>query len=284
MRRLLREPLLHFAVLGIGLFILYRVVSGGSAGAPDDIVVDARQISMLAEQFASTWRRPPTAAELEGLIERHVRDEVLYREGLALGLDRDDPVIRNRIRLKMEILGDGLETPATDADLQAWFDANRERYAVPARYDVKQVYFDPARHGRELAAKLDDALAILQRDPERDPSTLGDSTLLPPVMPDVTQAAIAAQLGEELAAALPAAPAGRWVGPVTSPFGEHLLRVDLRSAPRDGVLAEARADVERDLQYARAQTASDALYERLRAGYAVRIEWPESSEPQANVQ
>jgi hypothetical protein len=284
LQRLWHEPALHFAVLGLGLFALYRVVSGGSVGAPDEIVVDGPQIAALAEQFTSAWRRPPTAAEIEAMIERHVRDEVLYREGLALGLDQDDPVIRNRIRLKMEILGDGLETALTDAELTAWFDENRDRYAAPARYDVRQVYFDPARHGADLAAEVDEALATLVRDPERDPATLGDSTMLAPMLVDVTEEGVAAQLGDAVAATLSTASIGHWFGPIGSPYGEHLLRVDLRAARRAAVLADVRADVERDLQYVRAQTTRDALYERLRARYTVRVERSASGEWRAGSQ
>ena len=147
MTRWLKEPLLHFAVLGLGLFALYRLASDDAGEAAQEIVVDAPRIAALAEQFVRTWRRPPSAAELDGLVQSYVRDEVLYREGLALGLDRDDPVIRSRIRLKMEVLGDGPETDVTDADLQEWLDAHAHRYAVPARHDVRQVFFDPARRG-----------------------------------------------------------------------------------------------------------------------------------------
>ena len=147
MRRIFAEPLVHFALLGIGLFVLYRLVSGGVSSDPDEIVVDAPRIAALAEQFERSWRRPPTAADLDGLVESYVRDEVLYREGLALGLDRDDPVIRSRVRLKMEVLGDGPDTEVSDADLQAWLDTNADRYASPARYDLRQVFFDPERRG-----------------------------------------------------------------------------------------------------------------------------------------
>jgi hypothetical protein len=203
-----------------------------------------------------------------------VRDEVLYREGLALGLDRDDPVVRSRIRLKMEVLGDGLETELTDADLQAWLDAHADRYALPARYDLRQVFFDPARRGSRLAADLDAALRGLQREPEAEPTEFGDSTLLPARFIDVTRAEVAAQLGEELAAGLADSQPGQWFGPVKSAYGAHLLRVELREERRSPTLADVREALERDVQYARSEAASEALYARLRARYTVRIEAP----------
>jgi hypothetical protein len=174
----------------------------------------------------------------------------------------------------MEVLGDGPETEVSDADLQEWLDAHPDRYAVPARYDVRQVFFDPARRGARLAADLDAALRDLQRKPEAEPSAFGDATLLAAEFVDVTRADVAAHLGEELAAQLVDAPLGRWFGPVASGYGAHLLRVELREEPRVSTLAEVRDAVERDVRYARSEAASEALYERLLARYTVRIEAP----------
>jgi hypothetical protein len=272
--RWLKEPLLHFAVLGIGLFALYRLTSNEPASSAQEILVDAPRIAALAEQFGRTWGRPPTTAEIDGLIESYVRDEVLYREGLALGLDRDDPVIRSRVRLKMEVLGDGPDTEVSDADLQAWLDANADRYATPARYDLRQVFFDPARRGARLTADIDAALRGLEGTPAADTTAFGDATLLPAELRDVTRTDVAAQFGEELGAELADAPLGRWFGPASSAYGVHLVRVELREAPKAATLADVRDAVERDVQYARSEAANDALYERLRARYTVRIEEP----------
>ena len=270
----LKEPLLHFAVLGIGLFALYGLTSNDAGASAEEIVVDAPRIAALAEQFGRTWGRPPTTTELDGLIDSYVRDEVLYREGLALGLDRDDSVIRSRIRLKMEVLGDGPETQVSDADLQAWLDTNADRYASPARYDLRQVFFDPERRGARLTADIDAALRGLEGAPTAAFTEFSDSTLLPAELIDVTRADVAAQFGEELGAELADAPLGRWFGPAKSAYGVHLVRVELREAPKAVTLADVRDAVERDVQYARSEAANDALYERLRARYTVRIEEP----------
>jgi len=119
-RRILREPLLHFLLLGLALFTYYGRV------APDDdgkrrIVVTQAEVDLLATQFQGTWNRPPTPAELNGLVDSYVRDEILYREGVALGLDRDDAVIKRRVRQKLDVLFEEsiAQNPATDADLQA---------------------------------------------------------------------------------------------------------------------------------------------------------------------
>jgi len=98
MRRILREPLLHFLLLGALLFGAYRWVDGEGARAPDQIVVPAERVRGLADQFQRTWLRPPTEPELDSLVQTFVREEVMYREGVARGLDRDDPIIRRRCR------------------------------------------------------------------------------------------------------------------------------------------------------------------------------------------
>ena len=111
MRSLLREPLLHFLVIGAALFGLYGLV-GKKEAEPAKIVVSAERVANLADRFARTWRRPPTQEELDGLVEDDIRDEVLYREGRAAGLDRDDAVIRRRVRQKMEFLAEDMAASA----------------------------------------------------------------------------------------------------------------------------------------------------------------------------
>ena len=274
MRGFLKEPLLHFAVLGIALFVLYRAVSGGAGAAPNEIVVDSARVDVLATQFARTRQRVPTEQELQGLVENYVRDEVLYREGRALGLDRDDPVVRNRMRLRVELIADTASPELSEQDAQAWFDEHRERYAAPARFDFRQAFFAPATHGERLDADIGEALRALGASGKVDAAALGDASLLPAALQGVTTADVAAQFGDEFAAALAAAPTGRWVGPVRSAYGLHLVRVDAREEGEAVTLAAVRAEVERDVRDARTRAASDAFYARLRARYSVRIEKP----------
>jgi hypothetical protein len=271
-RRILKEPLSHFAVLGLGLFALYRLTAGEAPPASEEIDVDAARIAALAQGFERAWRRPPSAEEVDGLVESYVRDEVLYREGLARGLDRDDSVIRSRVLLKMQVLGELPETELTDFEVQEWFEANAERYATPARYDVRQILFDPIRRGSRLDSEIGAALRDLEADPALDAASLGDATLLPGALGDASPTDVASQYGEEVAAALSNAPAGRWFGPVSSSYGRHLLWVDVREPPRAATLADVRAAVERDLRSERAQGASDALYRRLRERYTIRVD------------
>jgi hypothetical protein len=277
-RRILQEPLLHFAVLGVGLFALYGLTAGEAPAASEEIVVDAPRVAALARNFERSWRRAPSVEELDEPVESYVRDEVLYREGLARGLDRDDSVIRSRVLLKMEVLGELPESELTDLEAQAWLEANPESYATPARYDVRQIYFDPARRGSRLDSDVGTALRELEREPTLDPATFGDATLLPGDLGDVARQDVASQYGEDVAAALTNAPAARWFGPVSSSYGVHLVRVEVRQPPRAAMLADVRDAVERDVRSERAQSARDALYLRLRERYTIRMDRPVGDE------
>ena len=269
MNRLLREPLFHFLLLGAGLFLLYGWLQGGILGAPDEIVVSRAQVQGLRLQFERAWQRAPTAEELQGLIDNWVREEILYREGLAMGLDRDDPIVRRRIGQKVEFIVDGM-TPAapTVEELQSWLDAHPDRYALAALHSFQQVYFDPTRHGERLQADVADALERLRTGK----SVAGDSTLLPRTLEASQRLDVERNFGGDFATAIESLPVGSWQGPLRSEFGLHLVEVTERVPGRKPTLEEARAAVERDLLHARAEEASDAYYERLRANYDVQIE------------
>jgi len=278
-RRLLREPLLHFALLGAVLFGGYGLVRGGFDSAPERIVVDGARIRWLTTQFERTWRRQPSPVELRALVENYIREEILYREGVALGLDRDDQVIRNRVRLKLESMGGGdyVEPVPTRRDLQAWLDAHPDLYAKPPLQAFQQVYVDPARHHdvASVIARLD---AQLKQAPQRF-AALGDATLLPRSVPGNDREEIAALFGHQFADTLPDLPLGQWVGPIQSSYGLHWVRITERIAGRTPNLADVDARVERDWTYAKGQEAREAWYRQLRDRYTVIVEGAASASP-----
>lgn len=268
-RSVLREPLLHFVALGAMLFVLDAAVRRDAPARADAIVVDRARIAGLVARFERVWLRPPTPAERDGLVASFVREEVLYREGLALGLDRDDPVIRRRIGQKMAFLADAeARAEASDAELQAWLDAHPDAYRVPSHTTLRQVFFDPARRGARLEAEIAAARAALGAG--RDAQ--GDATLLPATLDRATDAEIARVFGDAFAEAVATLPAGGWHGPVASSYGVHLVEIGAREAGRVPALAEVREAVERDLLQARADEASDAFYESLRRRYEVIVD------------
>jgi hypothetical protein len=267
-RRLLREPLLHFLLLGALLFGMYGLVRGG-ASKPEEIVVSPGLVQSLQAQFRRAKLRAPTPDEMQDLLESWVREEIFYREGLAMGLDRDDAIVRRRVGQKLEFLVDRA-TPAapTPAELQAWLDAHAEQYQVEPRYTLTQIYFDVARHGRKLEADVAGVRAALAAGG----TPQGDPTLLPAVLENAGASQVKRVFGPEFADALKSLAPGDWHGPLRSGFGMHLVKLGAGQAARKATLDEARAEVERDFLAARAAEASAAQYRTLRSRYVVRTD------------
>jgi len=280
--RVLREPLLHFAVLGAALFVGYGLVRPSSADS-DTIVVTAGQVASLEAQFVSAWQRPPTDQERSAIIEGHVRDEVLYREGVALGLDRDDPVIRNRVKQKVEVLSeDALGVEPTEADLAQYLAAHAEEFAIPPEVTFEQVYFDPARRGATLERDMTAALAALRGG--RSAQAFGDQTLLARRMDNALPSDVAARFGSEFAQGVAMLPAGPWQGPVQSTYGLHIVRVIDRGRPVAPTLADARDLVAREWSRTRAVDLREQFYRTLRQRYTVTVEPAAMASTQPEVQ
>ena len=268
MRKLIREPLLHFLLLGAALYALYGWLNDGLPGSQNEIVVTRGQMRSLEAQFARVWQRPPAPHELQGLIDNWVREEILFREGLVMGLDRDDPVVRRRIAQKVEfILDSAIPAAPSEAELQAWLDSHSEKYSVESRYSLRQVFFDPARHGETIVPLISRAQTSLKNGRE----DVGDPTQLPATM-TASASEVARVFGSEFETALRTLPLDDWQGPVSSGFGIHLVELQTRDAGRKASLNEVRDAVTRDLMYARSQEATAAFYERVRATYNVRID------------
>lgn len=281
MSRFLREPLLHFLLLGSGLFIAYGLMSSpGGSGAPGQIVVTVGQIEHLAAGFAKTWQRPPTDQELKGLVDDWVREEIATREAMVLGLDKDDTVIRRRLRQKLEFVSDDIAARAepTDADLNAYLQANPAAFRVEPRFTFSQVYFDPGKHGDQLARDIAQVLGRLsQAGGEVDIPAQGDSLLLERSFQSAPASEVAKQFGDEFAAKLGELVPGQWQGPVESGYGVHLVLVSERTQGHLPALAEVRHLVRREWDNARRQEGSSRFYEELAKRYTVTIEGLDSA-------
>lgn len=274
LKRIIREPLVHFLVLGLLLFVVYGVLRGEGPPAPNEIVIDAERVAYLSDQFERAWQRPPTPAELDGLTESWLREEIFYREGLALGLDQGDPIVRRRIAQKMDFISEGLAVaPADDAELEAYYAEHAARYRVDPVYSFRQVYFDPGRYDGEWAGAVAAARAALAAD--EGPAPVAGS-LLPAALTAAPASEVARLFGSVFADALAETPTGRWHGPLRSGYGVHLVLLEERVAGHLPPLAEVRDEVERDLMAERREDANQALYEGLRGRYTIRYDNPPS--------
>ena len=270
-KKFLNEPLAHFFVLGLLLFVLYAVVNNDSGRSAEEIVIDQARMSGLIVNFEKTWQRPPTVAEKQSLIDAWVREEVLYREGIAIGFDIGDPVIRRRVAQKMSFVADGVvPNSPEEAELETWLAANAEDYMVPAFFTLQQVYIDPQRHADDLDAFVNSIRTSL--DAGADARSLGDSTLLPAELMSSSSVELTRVFGTDFAVALAETSVGDWQGPIRSGYGLHFVKIDEHIAAREPQLEEVRAAVERDFLSEQSEEINEAFYAALLERYTVRIE------------
>jgi hypothetical protein len=276
MNKALREPLVHFLLIGAALFAMSELLPKRGVASPADIVVTEGKIEDLAAVFERVWRRPPTPEEMDQLIQEHVREEVLYREGLALGLDRDDTVIRRRIRQKIEFMVEDSVDPSepTDAELQAFLEAHPETFVTQPRYSFRQVYLEAGPVDPEAEAEADRLLQQLG-DPSVDASGLGNRSMLAHAYSDLRAPQAARSFGTDFSEALAELPLGRWTGPIASGYGLHLVRVDQVTPSRMPDLAEVRSAVAREWSNARRAQVRDRFFEQVESKYRITIERPE---------
>jgi hypothetical protein len=273
MIQILREPLLHFLVLGTLIFGAFAAFDDSPRPvAATRLVVSDADAGRLVRQFEATWRRPPTATELDALIDEYVREEIYVREALALGLDRDDAVVRRRLQQKMEFLtetGAGMVAPS-EAQLQNHLDRHPDRFVRPALVAFEQVTL-PEGSG---AGEADTILAALAAGD--DPASLGQASLLPRQMRPSPPVAVDGTFGKGFFDRLAATEPGRWTGPLRSAYGAHAVRVLSYTPERLPPLAEIRDAVERDWRAEQSSRLRAERYEALRARYTV--ERPDAAE------
>jgi len=284
----LREPLLHFVLIGAALFAVYAGVQpGGDSGSSSrQVVLGIDELRQLATYFESQWRRPPTPEEFHRLVEDRVQEEVLYREALAMGLDKDDTIVRRRMAQKMQFLAEDVAAAhePTTAELTAWFETNRDKFALPGRVTFRQLYFSPDRrdgHAHDDAAR---ALATLAGQPvdSKRAATLGDPSMLQEYYGDRTSEQLAKDFGPQFAQTVVHLKPGSWQGPIESGFGWHLVFVDSFVPGRVPAFEEAEADVKTAWLAEQKQEAWRKAYEALRAKYTVLLPAaPDAESPRA---
>src|SRR5215470_15632806 len=170
---MLREPLLHFLIIGAALFGIYSYMNRGRMGIDPSrqIVVSLDDLRVMDTYFVSQWHRQPTPQEFQAMVEDKVREEVLYREGLAMGLDKDDTIVKRRMAQKMQFLTEDVAAahePST-AELKAWFQKNADKFALPGRYSFRHIYFSPDKRGTNAHDDAAKALAKIVGQPEDSP-------------------------------------------------------------------------------------------------------------------
>jgi len=279
MGKFFREPLFHFLLIGAGLFLLFgwrggpaALPAGPSGPQSAKIVVTPGDIDQMVTTFTRTWQRPPTEEEAKGLVEDLVRNEIYYREAMAIGLDRDDGVIRRRMRQKMEFILEDIsaQTEPTDEELVAYMKKHPDSYLLDPQIAFRHVYVNVDKRGKNAEA---DARQILgQLNQGTDPDSVGDPLLLDAEIRLSPLWDIRKQFGEEFGRNLLELKSGKWEGPVRSGFGFHLVLVTKRVGGRLPELKEVREIVKRDWTFDRQKEVKDAAYAKIRERYTVVVE------------
>jgi hypothetical protein len=280
----LREPLLHFLLLGIALFAIYGYLHRGRGG-----VESSRQIALTLDDlrtmdmyFESQWHRQPTPQEFQAMVEDKVREEVLYREGLAMGLDKDDTIVKRRMAQKMQFLAEDVamaHEPST-AELKAWFDKNTKKFALPSRYSFRHLYFSPDKRGKNAQDDAAKALEKITGQPEDSKlaASFGDQFMFQDYYGDRAPEAVAKEFGPQFAVALEKLKPGSWQGPVESGYGWHLVFVDTVIPGRIPAFEEIEPDVKTAWLGDQKTEAWRKAYAEMRAKYVVLLPGPPDKE------
>jgi peptidyl-prolyl cis-trans isomerase C len=285
----LREPLLHFLFVGAAIYLLYGLVAEPVAEEADKtIVVSVAEVEWMQTSWEKRWNRAPTPEEFDGLVQQYIRETVLYREALTMGLNQHDQVIRRRLAQKLEFLAKDLValTPPTEDELVAYFDTHRDRYQQPALYTFTQVFIDPDKRGD---ATLTDAEAIkatliARGDAIEDAGALGDAFMLQSYYPEKDPLEIRKLFGSGFAQSLVDLAPGQWHGPVLSGYGTHLVYLSQITEAPAPVFTEVRERVTEDWTTERSEELNQQFYATLRDSYTVVIEEPAGDDEVALMQ
>ena len=273
--RLLREPLVHFLLIGSLLFVVYGAAGHSNQPGSKRIELTQDAVRQLETAFAAQWERQPTPQELSGLVENRVREEVLYREALAMGLDKDDDIVKRRMAQKMQFLAEDVASAhePTTAELRAWFEKNGKQFALPGRISFRHLYFSPDHRGRSVhddAAKLLEKIAGQPAD-SKTAAALADPFMFQDYYADRSPEQLAKEFGAEFAQTIFKLKPGSWQGPVQSGYGWHLVFIDSFAPGRIPAFEEVEPEVKTAWLAVQREQASNQAYTAMRAKYTVSL-------------
>lgn len=277
MRDLFKRPAVHVVLLGLIIAAAILLAKGPPVtDASKRVVITGADLLQQRAAFMRTWQREPTADELRGALEQHIRQEVLYREALERGYDRDDLVVRRAMQQKMEFLAasQAMEEPPTEEEVEAFFALRQERYRLPAVLSFSQIYLSSDQRGASVEQAAIDLLARLRAEDPRPEalSSWGDPIMLDTTYAGQTERDVSAAFGKLFAEALVRVPVGEWQGPVSSGYGLHLVKVTEREESRIPEWREVAARVISDMEFEAKAAARDQLYQEIAQNYEVFLD------------
>ncbi len=279
-KRWLREPLLHFVLVGLALFAIYGYMNRGLGGVESSkqIALTLDDLGQMDTYFVSQWHRQPTAEEFQAMVEDKIREEILYREALAMGLDKDDTIVKRRMAQKMQFLAEDVAAARepTIEELKAWYEKNTDMFAMPSRVSFRHLYFSPDSRGQRAYDDAEKALAKIAGQPEDSKlaPSLADQFMFQDYYGDRTSEQLAKEFGPKFAVAVSKLNPGSWQGPIESGYGWHLVFVDSVIPGRIPAFEEIEPDVKTAWLGEQKQQAWDKAYKEMRAKYTVLLPAP----------
>jgi hypothetical protein len=283
---LLREPLVHFLLIGLLLFAVYGYMHRGPDGveSSDQIILTLDDLRQIEIAFTAQWQRPPTSEEMGALIDSRIREEVLYREALALGLDKEDSIVKRRMAQKMDFLAEDLSDlrEPTMGELKSWFEKNSQRFAFPSRVTFRHLYFSPDRRSGSARNAAMDVLAKIADEPGDTPVAAGlaDPFMFQDYYGDRTPEQVAKEFGPDFAEGLFQLTPGKWQGPIESGYGWHLVWIDSITPGRVPDFEEVEPDVRSAWYEEQRYEFKHKAFQAMKARYQVVL--PESNTKDAS--
>jgi parvulin-like peptidyl-prolyl isomerase len=272
-----REPLVHFLVIGAAIFVLFGLVGQRDVDEKERaITITSGEINWLTDAWQKRWNRPPTAEERDGLIQQYLREMILYREAVAMGLDKDDTVIRRRLAQKLEFLSQDLITPQppSEDELQSYFEAHIDRYQAPDLITLTHVFIDPDKRGNQTLVDAEVIKKQLQalKEPPQDARSYGDPFMLQSYYPERSEAELLKLFGSGFARSVFELAPQQWHGPVLSGYGTHLVYVHDHQKAQPPVFADVKEQVRLEWESDKREQLNEQFVASIIARYDVTIE------------
>lgn len=273
LRKIIKEPLLHFALLGLLLFFSYAYLNPAAEDIADNaLTVTEYKIKQLNTIFQKRWQRPPTTAELKKLVDDYVIEEIYYREAIAMQMDKNDTIIRRRLRQKMEFLLIDISTiqaPTTE-QLQTYLDKHATEFAIPAQYSFKQIYLNTS------GADNEERVTEIQQQLAGGLTVTGDNTMLPKQVSKMKKDRVDHIFGQSFVEQFNPQQLDQWQGPLKSGFGLHWVYLEQYESSRNANLEEVRDEVQREYEYDLRLDLQKRVTDKLLEKYTITVAWPKS--------
>lgn len=272
--KLLREPLLHFLFLGAGIFFFYAQFYASQENSEQKIIITKAKIETLANAFIKAKGRAPTADEMQKQLEYSIREQVLYREAIAMGLDKEDTIIQRRLAQKVKYLFNDLSIidKASDKQLETFIQEHPSKFIKPAMISFSQIYFDPKEHNDSLNKNAQSLVEKLRKGTIKNSISLGDRSLLPYEFNNERKSDIISMFGNAFMTQAFSASNHKWEGPFSSAYGLHLIYIHKKTEAQLPKLAKIRAKVQREWISMKQYEANEIFYQSMYKNYKIIID------------